>query len=261
MTGSYTFWKWADNDLAGKPVEVHADLLRGGLHPAIQTFDARPLLKKLERAAAQGRKRDEEWSWEVTPSNAPEQAVFVFVSCPGIDSSVASARRFGRTFQSLGLSGIDEESGQIIPTLSPKLNGFITGHLPWENVYDITEDDLPYLIRRIEPREENPFGIIETNRSGSFVQCYAEGRRFVVEWANNDSAPGKTIWDHWRAQDRKRLAAMGGVNDERKMDTSETPDLIRYADTLPIFSALLRGESRPAKYPWRNINHIASSHE
>ncbi len=31
MLNSYYFWKWADNDLAGRPVEVHDALLRGEL--------------------------------------------------------------------------------------------------------------------------------------------------------------------------------------------------------------------------------------
>jgi hypothetical protein len=28
MIATYYFWKWADNDLTGKPAEVHAALLR-----------------------------------------------------------------------------------------------------------------------------------------------------------------------------------------------------------------------------------------
>lgn len=52
MIASYYFWKWADNDLPGQPVEVHAALLRGALHPALQTFDARPLLARLGEYAA-----------------------------------------------------------------------------------------------------------------------------------------------------------------------------------------------------------------
>ena len=60
LTTSYCLWEWADHDLPGRPAEVHAALLRGEMHPALQTFDARPLLKKCERAAAQGRKLEEE---------------------------------------------------------------------------------------------------------------------------------------------------------------------------------------------------------
>lgn len=53
MSASYYFWKWADNDLPGRPGDVHAALLRGELHPALQPFDARPLLEELGAAAGE----------------------------------------------------------------------------------------------------------------------------------------------------------------------------------------------------------------
>src|ERR1700691_2948914 len=125
--GSYYFWKWADNDLPGRPAEVHADLLRGEMHPALQTFDARPLLKKLKSAATRGRACDEEWDWEVTPCDAPEQARFVFVTCPLLNGSEARVRWFSDEFAPLGLSGFDDGGGRLIPCLPPKLNSFILG--------------------------------------------------------------------------------------------------------------------------------------
>ncbi len=77
-------------------------------------------------------------------------------------------RRFHADFCKLGLSGCDEKRVQLIPGCGPKLNAFITGQMPWDRAYDITEDDLPFLIRRIDPRECDPFGIIE-DRRGYFV--------------------------------------------------------------------------------------------
>ncbi|MCX6907953.1 MAG: hypothetical protein NTY01_07920, partial [Verrucomicrobia bacterium] len=74
---SYYFWKWADNDLAGKPTEVFAALMRGELHPALQRFDARPLLRRLEKLAAADRKRGEEWEWQLHPQSSPENVRFV----------------------------------------------------------------------------------------------------------------------------------------------------------------------------------------
>ncbi len=50
MIAEYYFWKWADNDLPGKPAEVYASLLRGEMHPALQTFDARPLVMELKKS-------------------------------------------------------------------------------------------------------------------------------------------------------------------------------------------------------------------
>lgn len=254
MTASYYFWKWADNDLPGRPHEVHAALLRGELHPALQTFDARPLLKKLERAAVQGRKRGEEWDWQMEPAGLEKQARFVFVTCPALDDSEARMQRFHREFCTLGLSGCDEARAQVIPGCQPKLNCFITGQLPWARAYDITPDDLPFLIKRINPRGRDPFGIIEDRRN-YFVQCFAEGRRYIVEWAQNQYHPVE-IYDQWRAQDPKRLAALGGIYSGEKIDERVIPDLMRYADTLSIFTAFLRGEMRPATYSWRNVNHL-----
>ena len=40
MISSYYLWKWADNDLPGKPNEVFSALIKGALHPALQTFNA-----------------------------------------------------------------------------------------------------------------------------------------------------------------------------------------------------------------------------
>jgi hypothetical protein len=252
MTGSYYFWKWADNDLPGRPVDVHAALLRGELHPALQTFDARPLLKKLNSAATRGRKRDEEWDWEVTPHDEPGQARFVFATCPLSKKTKAWAARCQREFFPLGLSGSDEQNGQIIPGLLPKLNVFIAGQLSDEPSYDIAVDDLPGLLRSIDPQKADPFAALEDRRS-RFVQCYAHGPRFCVEWRENYD-PG--IWekfDQWRAQDRGRLATLD-VPYDKDIAESKDPDLLSYADTLRIFEAFLLGEPRPEQYHWMNIN-------
>ncbi len=256
LTGSYYFWKWAENDLPGQPVEIHAALLRGELHPALQTFDARPLVKKLERAGANGRKHGDEWDWQITPREDPKRARFVFVTCPEFGVFQPAGGRFLKSVSSSGLSGCDDQDGQLISGLRPKLNLFTSGQLPGERLCDITPGDLPYLLRRIDRHRRDPYAILQ-DRRGYFVQCRAQGRRFIVEWAQNGYRRGKTEFDQWRAQDPSRLAALGGVNEEPQPANKE-PDFIRYADTLRIFQAFLRGEPRPPQYAWRNINHIFS---
>ena len=91
---SYYFWKWADNDLPGKPPDVWAALLRGELHPALQLFDARPLLNALEEAAAEARAVDEEWEWQVHPPASQEKVWFAFVTCPRVNISKRQHARF-----------------------------------------------------------------------------------------------------------------------------------------------------------------------
>lgn len=257
MIGSYTFWKWAENDLPGRPLEVQAALTAGRKHPALQPFDPRPLVKKLERAAVQGRKTGDEWDWQIVEDRATGLASFVFVTCPQVNETEPRLRRFARQFSWLGLSGFDEATGQVIPCLCPKHNCFISGQIPSERYYDIEAGELPYLIRRIDGRAAEAFGILEDSRR-FFVQCSATGRRFCVEWAQNVSARGTTQWDQWRAQDTGRLAALGGVYDGAKIPENKDPDLLRYAETLRIFEAFLRREPRPARVPWRNINNHLS---
>jgi hypothetical protein len=253
---SYYFWKWADNDLPGRPSEVHAEMLAGRLPAALQAFDPTRLLKKLHVAAAEGRLRGEEWDWSVGSEKSSDRARFVFVCCPRIDSSEASVRRFAKRFGWLGLSGIDEATGQVIPCLKPKRNCFHSGQQPAERYYDIDAKDLPHLVRGIDPHGGDPFGIIEDSR-GYFVQCFAEGRRFYVEWAQNRYfARKETQWDQWRAQDASRLAACGKTYNGEELPTHSDPDLMRYSDTLRIFEAFLRRECRPAQYAWRNINSL-----
>lgn len=246
---SYYFWKWAENDLPGRPAEVQADLLRGEMHPALQPFDPRRLLTTLRTMAT--RHRDEEWQWEVMAGGPKRLAGFVFVTDAFQGVSKARQSRLWRAFAPLKLSGYDEGTGGIIYSLPPKLNCFKSGQSA-SPMYDVGLDDLPVLLRGLDPKKTDPFGILG-NRHDHFVQCYAEGRRFIVEWACNQQLP-KTIWDQWRAQDAKRLEALGSVYGGEKIATSKAPDLLRYADTLRIFQAFVRGEPRPTRTPWRNIN-------
>ncbi len=254
MIFSYYFWKWADNNLPGRPTDVHAALLRGEMPPALQLFDARPLIHKLRIAASRRQRDNEEWQWEVSPGGSVERARFVFVTCPQFEESAQRMRRFWQAFSALGLSGCDEQRGCIVKGLPPKLNCFFTGQQPSERMYDISQDDLPVLLRRVNPRLPDPFAILE-NQRGGFVQFYAERRRYCVEWAGNQFWP-KTIWDQWRAQDADRLSKVGGTDEGDTLPPRQDPDLLRFSDTLRIFEAFFRGEPRPTQYPWRNINHL-----
>lgn len=250
---SYYFWKWADNDLAGKPAEVHAMLLRGELHPALQTFDARPVLAALEALATGERAEGEERSWQVHPHDSPDAARFVFTTGPQMERSASAAKDFLDRFLPLDISGFDEMQGHLIQGLPPKLNGFIFGQARLGRAYDIVADELPVLIRSIRPDARNPFGIL-TNRRGHFVQCLAKGRRFVVEWRENHDWSDFAKFDHWKAQDIKRLSALTAPYTPTGIAAGRDPDLLTYADTLRIFQAFLRGEPRPAQYHWRRIN-------
>ncbi|MEI6074411.1 MAG: hypothetical protein WCS94_02480 [Verrucomicrobiota bacterium] len=248
------FWKWADNDLSGKPTEVHADLLRGVQHPALQTFDARPVLTVIEQLANGSPAADrDEWTWSVAPANQVQRAQFIFLTCPRSIDFKAMHRVLARQLLPLGVSCFDEGMGMLGDWFPPKLNEFQWGAWPGENIYDITPDDLPVLIKRIPAQSPSRFAIL-TNRRTHFVQCMLKGRRYVVEWRENHDVRDFTKFDHWKAQDQKRMAAFTVPYTPRGIPRDKDPDFLTFADTVKIFRAFLLQQPRPAHYHWRNIN-------
>jgi len=81
-SATYYLWKWADNNLPGQPNEVFSELLHGKMHPAIQAFDAAPVVRQLERIAAQGRSTGEEWDWQIHQAPTGKEGGLHFLNLP-----------------------------------------------------------------------------------------------------------------------------------------------------------------------------------
>jgi len=250
MTASYYLWKWADNDLPGKPNDVFSELLRGKMHSALQPFDARPLLKRLATLALDRRQLGEEWNWQVQPANDSSLARFVFLQGPMIDGTKERYRRFSDAMGGLGISGYDEQYGYVIQGMRPKLNCFFWGQHPRERVYDIAAEELPMLLRRIDPHGDDPFAILEDRRH-YFVQCYAHKRRFCVEWRENFDTITWKDYVHWRALLPKQSEAPQGK--PRREHGHSNHETLMFADTLRIFQAFVQEKPRPSRYHWRDI--------
>jgi hypothetical protein len=97
------------------------------------------------------------------------------------------------------------------------------------------------------------------------------GHRFRVEWRENHDLADLDRFDQWAAEyppdsTTPRQFVPGGIvhfrehpAGLRELETKAgKEELLRYSDTLRIFEAFLRGETRPAQYRWRNINHIVA---
>lgn len=254
MISSYYLWKWADNDLPGKPNQIFAALVRGELHPALQTFDARPLLLRLEVFAGRLHKRGEEWNWQVHPADNRTSARFVFLTGPHLNNSEDRVRRFSEAMKGLGISGYDEQYGHVIHVLDPKLNCFVFGQDHRERHYDITAEELPPLLRRIDAQARDPFAVLEDRRR-HFVQCYAHKRRFCVEWRANYDTNNWDHFEHWRASISE---GRGVIPSPRKRCGHDT---LSFADTLRIFQAFVQGDPKPSRYRWRSIKGLLEREE
>lgn len=260
---TYYLWKWADNNLPGQPDTVFSELLRGRMHPAVQPFDASPMLQDLQTTAATHHSLGEEWEWQVQPADSLRHAHFIFLRCPEIPRYGQLRREFLTLAWPWDLSGYAEQQGKLIDCLLPKLNDIKFGGSIEEREFDIIEQDLPVLLSRLDPRQASPF-IILKNRNNNFVQCYAHRDGFDVEWHVTRQLAVSDDYDSWRAGYCVNQATVGPrrFRDENRKLNSEPciirirrfqHERLRYCDTLRIFRAFLRGKARPDQYHWRSI--------
>jgi hypothetical protein len=266
MTSSYYLWKWADNDLPGHPNDVYSELLHGRMHPAIQAFDLVPVVRQLEQLSAQGRLAGEEWDWQIHPASSGQQAAFIFLTCPAVERYGQMRRRFCHWLLYLDITGYDEQRGQLMYCFPPKKNCWEWGD--WDEIaYDITEDDLPILFKRMASDTPVASAVFE-NRQNHFVQCAPFKRRFTVEWRENYDLADFSKFGQWRAEyfdnelGRRRFFLPNCWESNRVNKNSELVplrtgkrkhELFLYQDTLRIFRAFLHGEPRPSQYRWQDI--------
>ena len=154
---TYYLWKWADNGLRGQPNEVFSELLRGRMHPAVQVFDARPILHDLRTTAGKRHALGEEWNWQVQPPGDVTHARFIFLQCPEIPLYGAFRHFFSKLVYTKDLSGYDEQRGNLIWCLLPKLNSIVFGENVDDELCDIGVDDVPALLGRLSPQQDYPW--------------------------------------------------------------------------------------------------------
>ena len=265
MISSYYLWKWADNDLPGKPNEVFAMLMRGDMHPALKTFAPAPVERQLEKAANFGRKSGEEWDWQVCPSGNGKTARFIHVRCLLKEDPAYSRNPFLDWWDKHGISGYDEQHGRLIECLSPKLNLFQSEQWWDEPSYDIDESELAVLLRRLRPSGQNPFACLQ-NRRGNFVQCMGSGRRYNVSWHERLTPKDWNQMEGWRLEcfpktgKHRHFIPVGTPysivkgSDWCKCFTGKTThETITFSEILAVFRAFLRGEKRPTNYHWGSM--------
>lgn len=263
LTSAYYLWKWADNKLPGRPNEVFSELLRGQLHPALQTFDAQPMLQDLQTAAEKRHALGEEWNWQVQAFDNVSHARFVFLQCPEVPQYGAFRHVFDKLVFPRDLSGYDEQRGNLIQCLLPKLNSITFGETPGEELCDIVADDLSVLLGRLSPGQEFPWARLG-DRASNYVQCFSRHDGYAVEWLENYSLTNDNDYDHWRAgelhpqntgrqpRSHNELRIIDG--ELRHIRIQEFPnEKLRFGEVLHIFQAFLRGESKPTRYHWRNL--------
>jgi len=271
-TASYYLWKWADNDLSGPPDEVFADLLRGKLHPAVQPFDARPVIHDLQALAGSHRPLGVEWDWQVLPGKQPSQAHALFLQCPVIPTLGTFSKQFATIAYRWGLSGYDEQRAKLIDSLLAKKNALVFrwGTGKEEEKYDISATALPALLSRLESHQLDSCYADFWNHLNHRVACIPKSGGFEVEWRVMPDPKDLNNWDQWRAghplpsgiKPRSWRAYEERVSSDWNFHTVRVRqfdnELISFADMVEIFSAFARNEPRPAKFQWRSLRQELS---
>ena len=162
MTASYYFWKWADNGLPGPPEEVHAALLRGRMHPAIQPFDPTGLVKQFEEDASRGREKGEEWDWQIVWEQKPRRARFVFATLPEPPASGREQERMVRRYLRKQVFGWSND-GRDFPGTLPKQHVWMPGTGP--QAWDPAEADLAGLLNDLRSSGDEGYAMLMNHKT------------------------------------------------------------------------------------------------
>ncbi|MFO1438770.1 MAG: hypothetical protein U1F81_10695 [Verrucomicrobiaceae bacterium] len=269
MTASYYFWKWADNDLPGPPDEVHAALLRGQMHPAIQPFDPAKLVKQFEKDATRGRKKGEEWDWQIVWDQEPHLAKFVFVTLPDPPSEGAEEAKMAHRYLRKLVFGWSGEDTREFPGSLPKQSIWIPGDGS-HSVWDPSVTELSGLLNDLAPSGEAGHAML-MNHKNDYIQVSALHGRFTVEWREADYMKSWNAFDHWHVR-YKSPHTMKGRAIQRRFVPKGMPivrlymgeyfyrwtqrhefELICQSDVLALLRAFVLREPRPPFFEWVSL--------
>ena len=245
MPTEYYIWKWADNDLPGRPAEVEDGLCAGDLPPAIQQFLVRKVYPRLVKVL--NRCRAELSEILVDPQlTAAGAARFIRLRHPLGDSAWLANQ--------LLWSGWDAEL-TVYNATAQRLVG-----LPKRNVVempagrqwvDIARADIPGLLHQLG-QEPDLAALACYDRDGNMFQVWAHQRRYAVEW---QVLPARDfnlhrIWVAGRSLPTQRQARLGSLEGGLELYSRE---LLEMAEVAGLWAAFLAGAKLPASHVWRDV--------
>jgi hypothetical protein len=235
---TFTIWKWADNDLPGKPNEVFATLMSGRMHPALQPFDACPILRRIEGLALRDRRQGKEWDWQVQPDKETGATRFLHVTAPTGRYPGLPCESLGETVYRRGLVAYDEHLGRLAYG-GPKRFCLEFSSRPW--AYDFEEADLPVLVRQLYARHGSHHGALVNHRQDFLGICMDDGCYHNIEW-------------------RRYIGRVEGPFEQWQACSKRTPTgtrgkyRLRFSEVLAIARSFYRQEPRSTVCRWRDIS-------
>lgn len=245
MPATYYIWKWADNDLPGRPSDIVAQLCAGELPGALQPFSFKQVLGRLAKVADQRRTEMSELMIEAQ-GQRNDQASFIHLCDPASDSPWLADKLLWAVWKT-GLTLYDESSNRLVGL--PKHN---VVEPSWgRQLADIEVADIPVLLRGPDngPRLE---AVACYDRNGNMLQVWMHRRRFVVEWQilpDRDFSQHR-IWVAGKPPTSLRCVCLGKPNSGLDVFKHE---IFGMADAHRLWVTFLSGEARPEGYLWREV--------
>ena len=245
MPTEYYLWKWAENDLPGRPAEVADELCAGDLPPALQPFLVRRVYPRLVKVL--NRCRSELSEILVDPQlTATGGARFIRLRHPLGDSAWLANH--------LLWSGWDAELTVYNATAQwliglPKRN---VVEMPGERQWvDIGRADILGFLHQLA-QQPDLAALACYDRDGNMFQVWAHQRRYVVEW---QILPARDftlhrIWVAGRSIPTQRRAHLCSPAGGLDLYSRELLDLAAVAG---LWAAFLGGAKLPASHVWRDV--------
>ncbi len=248
MAATYYIWKWADNDLPGKPTEIVAQLCAGKLPPALQLFDPEKALGILAEVAAQRRTEMSELLIEVQAEHNG-QATFIQLCDPSSDSPWLADKLLWAVWLA-DLTLYCESNNRLVGL--PKRN---VVEVPDESrqLVDIEPADIPALLQTLGDRQHLA-AVACYDRDGNMFQAWSHWRRYAVEWQTLPERDFNRhrIWVAGKPTAGQRRARLGSRND------LFANEILTIADVQRLWTAFLSNATQPTNHVWREITQALS---
>jgi hypothetical protein len=243
MPATYYIWKWADNNLPGKPTEIVAQLCAGEMPEALQPFSPKNILGRLAEVADKRRNEMSELLIEVEKQPNGD-ASFIHLSDPAADSPWLADKLLWAVWKT-GLTLYDEINNRLVGL--PKRN---VVEVPdrGQQLVDIAPSDIPELLHALgDCPHLNALACYD--RHGNMFQVWAHQRRFATEWQilPEQDFNLHQIWVAGKPVPSQRHARFG-----RRLDLFDN-EILRMVDAQRLWVAFLAGADRPATCLWREI--------
>lgn len=245
MPTHYYVWKWADNDLSGRPQEIVARLCAGEMPEALQAFKPQRILDRLDKVAAQRRSQTGELI--IQPQKDGSGRVrFIHLCDPAADSAWLADKLLWAAWAA-DLTLYNESVNHLLGL--PKRN---VVEVCWgEQRVDIGPEEVPALLRRLGSR--HGLGALACyDRDGNMFQVWAHRRRFAVEW---QLLPGRNFKRHqiWIAGRSRRSRAKVRLGASERCMELFTHEALNIAEAQRLWQSFFSSVERPAGYSWRDI--------